>query len=222
MGSRSTRVLLTVVLAMAASAAVWAASAGAGTPTQIGATGTGADCSTGNWVQESVAMAPSYTVPSAGVITSWSHRAQGSAPGKGGLQVWRSAGGTSYTLIGGSDVKTFSAGALNTFAINLPVSAGDDQWSQSRKLPALEQMGRRKDGSLRLKPPVPGSCQSSPTPNTQRSKEDCNDDRDAGAETPTHSHEGNGVLTEKPDHGHDQHDQQATSAEQEAKGSAEA
>lgn len=111
--------------------AVVAASAGpanAGTPIQIGELAQadpGVTCTDFSAVQASVGGPPSYTVPSNGVITGWSHRGDDTTPGTGRLEIWRPAGGTSYTLVGRSVFRAFIAGEVNTFATSIPVSAGD-------------------------------------------------------------------------------------------------
>ena len=58
------------------------------------------------------------------MITEWSHRGLTAYPGSGGLQIWRPAGGSSYTLVGKSAIESFSAG-VNSFSADLPVKAGD-------------------------------------------------------------------------------------------------
>ncbi len=65
-------------------------------------------------------------MPADGTITSWSHQANDSAtPGTGRLQVWRPAGGTSYSLVGRSGLRVFLTDVLSTFATKIPVKAGD-------------------------------------------------------------------------------------------------
>ena len=81
-------------------------------------------CTVGNIPQIATGAAPSYTVSSDGVITEWSHNGRAVDPGSGGLQVWRSAGGSNYTLVGKSTIKAFVPGK-NSFPINLAVKAGD-------------------------------------------------------------------------------------------------
>ena len=100
----------------------------AGTPIQLGQLSQGDPGTCGivtNLVQAAVAGPPSYTVPSDGVITSWSHRGNDIAPGTGRLQLWRPAGGTNYTLVGRSEIEAFGAGVVDTFATDIPVSTGD-------------------------------------------------------------------------------------------------
>lgn len=109
-------------------AVLWAGPAQAGTPIQLGQLSQGDPGKCGvvtNVVQAAVAGPPSYTVPSDGVITSWSHRGNDIAPGTGRLQLWQPAGGTNYTLVGRSEIEAFVAGAVDTFATDIPVSTGD-------------------------------------------------------------------------------------------------
>ena len=78
--------------------AAWAGPAQAGTPIQLGQLSQGDPGTCGivtDVVQAAVAGPPSYTVPSDGVITSWSHRGNDIAPGTGRLQLWRSIRGVS-------------------------------------------------------------------------------------------------------------------------------
>ncbi len=121
---------MAVAVAAAALAVLWAGPAKAGAATEIGAIEEGESsppaCDVSNLVQASVAAnRPSYTVPSDGVITSWSHRGADASPGSGRLQVWRPAGGTDYTLVGRSNIQAFVAGEINEFATSIPVRTGD-------------------------------------------------------------------------------------------------
>lgn len=81
-----------------------------------------------NLVQSAAVAAPLYSVPAAGVITSWSHRgatlASGTA-GQGKLAVWRPAGTDSYTAVGKSAAEAFTANTVGTFKTRVPVKAGD-------------------------------------------------------------------------------------------------
>ena len=121
---------MALAVAAAALAVLWAGPAKAGTAIQIGQVSPGdpqdVSCNDRNFVQVSVMVGTtSYTVPSDGVITGWSHRGDDSGAGLGRLQVWRPAGGTNYTLVGKSEIQAFDAGVLNIFATNIPVSTGD-------------------------------------------------------------------------------------------------
>jgi hypothetical protein len=78
-------------------------------------------------VQVATGGAPSYTVPAGGgVITSWSHQANGSAIQSAKLKMWRPAAGVlTYTMIGESSLQTTTPSALNTFPTRIAVQAGD-------------------------------------------------------------------------------------------------
>jgi hypothetical protein len=80
-----------------------------------------------NTVQTLVEDGQPYTVPQGGgVITAWQHRASTVDVGSGRLQVWRgSALGTTFTLVGRSEIEAFSAGLVNSFATRIPVDGGD-------------------------------------------------------------------------------------------------
>ena len=77
-----------------------------------------------NQVQASTAGGPSYEMPADGTIARWSHTGAPDDAGSGRLQVWRRAGGTSFRLVGRSELRTFSPGA-NSFPTSIPVRAGD-------------------------------------------------------------------------------------------------
>jgi hypothetical protein len=114
----------TTALAIASMILV-AAPAGAATPLgQIAPTPTNCAGDT-NHVQLTVNSGTTYEVPSPGVITSWSYRARSSPASSGRLQVWRPAGASSFTLVGRSDLITFTPGVLNEFPIAIPVNVGD-------------------------------------------------------------------------------------------------
>jgi hypothetical protein len=67
----------------------------------------------------------SYTVPSDGVITSWSFEAAAGVTPPMKLKVVRPAGGDDFTTIGDSELQTPLPGILNTWPTRIPVSAGD-------------------------------------------------------------------------------------------------
>lgn len=85
-----------------------------------------AGCSTST-VQIGVGAGVSYEVPApGGVITAWAH--QGDPDGNAGigrLQIWRPAGGDSFTLVGRSELQAFAPTVRNDFAVQIPVLAGD-------------------------------------------------------------------------------------------------
>lgn len=74
-------------------------------------------------VQASVEGGASYTVPTAGVLTSWSTN-EGPGGGPLGLKVFRPVGG-SYLVVGQDGPRSLTRNALNTFPVNIPVQAGD-------------------------------------------------------------------------------------------------
>jgi hypothetical protein len=76
-------------------------------------------------IQTGAASGASYTIPSPGVITSWTFQ-EGSAivPGLK-LKVGRSAGGTSYTIIGESVAGPQTSFAPNTYPARISVKAND-------------------------------------------------------------------------------------------------
>jgi hypothetical protein len=80
-----------------------------------------------NGVQRAAVGGLNYQVPvPGGVITSWSHRGITPAPaGSGRLQIWDSTGGNDFTLIGRSELETFTAGLVTSFLTRIPVDPGD-------------------------------------------------------------------------------------------------
>lgn len=108
-----------IVAPGSASGAVTVGALPAGTPQDPG-------CST-SLVQIGAAPGFSFTVPPpGGVITEWAHLGDpdGNA-GIGRLQIWRPAGGAAFTLVGRSELQAFAPDVRNTFAIRVPVQAGD-------------------------------------------------------------------------------------------------
>ena len=79
------------------------------------------DCT---YVPFSGAAAPELQVPFDGTVTSFSVNA-GSTGGKVQLRVLRPAGGGQFTGAGTSPAETLTATGVNTFAVSLPVRAGD-------------------------------------------------------------------------------------------------
>jgi IPT/TIG domain/PASTA domain len=75
--------------------------------------------------QASAAPGVSYTVPSAGLITSWSTNA-GPEPGQLlSFKILRPLGSEHFTVVGHDGPRPLSFGALNTFKTGIPVQAGD-------------------------------------------------------------------------------------------------
>jgi hypothetical protein len=75
-------------------------------------------------LQTSVASGTSYVVPTAGVITSWSTNPGGTG-GRLGLKVFRPVGGVTYQVVAHDGPLVLTPLVLNTFAVNIPVQAGD-------------------------------------------------------------------------------------------------
>lgn len=76
--------------------------------------------------QDSVAgSSPSYTVPSAGVITSWSVMANATPGSIVQLKVGPEGPDDTYTIAGSSVPKALTTSVLNTFPARISVSAGD-------------------------------------------------------------------------------------------------
>jgi hypothetical protein len=67
----------------------------------------------------------SYTVPSDGVITSWSFEAAAESTPPLKLKVVRHAGGNDFTTIGDSQLETPTPATLNTWTTRIAVRAGD-------------------------------------------------------------------------------------------------
>ncbi len=117
-----------VLLCLGAVVGSWSlAPTSAGAATQLGQLAPSPTNCPGDtdYVQVSANSGTPYEVPSAGVITSWSHQARPTPASSGRLQVWRPAGGTSFTLVGRSELMPFTAGVVNQFAIRIPVRPGD-------------------------------------------------------------------------------------------------
>ena len=79
------------------------------------------------WVQSAETGAGTYVVPAGGgVITSWSHKSNTQSGRELALRIWRpTATPTVYTLIGGGGFQILAPSTVNTFAVRLPVLAGD-------------------------------------------------------------------------------------------------
>jgi hypothetical protein len=118
-GPRAAAVL--VVALVVGSLTASPASAG----TTIGSTFTPGGCNGGiTLVQTSSPPGTSYTIGSAGVITSWRFQAA-TNPVQLEFKVFRPAGGTSYSVVGSSEAAAPPANALSTYPIRIPVQAGD-------------------------------------------------------------------------------------------------
>jgi len=117
----------TLLGAVGAVALTLASSAQAATVTvgQLSAPNTFPCIGTVTYLQTGVASGASYTVPQAGVLTSWSFQAGATTVTGLKLKVGRSAGGGSYTITGEATAGAQTANSVNTFMTNIPVQAGD-------------------------------------------------------------------------------------------------
>jgi hypothetical protein len=78
----------------------------------------------GDWIlgQDATSPAGAYEVPAAGVITSWSHKANAATARELGLTVFRrTAVATDFTVVGGSGIKVRAPSTTNTFAVRIGV-----------------------------------------------------------------------------------------------------
>jgi hypothetical protein len=75
-------------------------------------------------LQLTVASGPSYVIPSAGVITSWSTFAHGGLNQTMTLKVFRKVGPFSYVVVA-QDARALIPNVLNTSTVEIPVQAGD-------------------------------------------------------------------------------------------------
>jgi hypothetical protein len=82
------------------------------------------NCTDITWLQTG-SPGGQYTVPSGGVITSWTFHAPSSPP-QVKFKVARAAGGGSYTIIGESELKSPPAGIATTYTdVRISVASGD-------------------------------------------------------------------------------------------------
>lgn len=69
--------------------------------------------------------AAAYTVPTAGVITSWSTNASEGAGQLLNFKVYRALGGGKYHVVGHDGPRALTPSVVNTFQTSIPVQAGD-------------------------------------------------------------------------------------------------
>ncbi len=119
-------VRLASLLATAAALALCASASSAGAAVTIGSTFTPTDLfgGPGTLIQSS-SQANSYTVPTNGVITSWSFEAAADFFPPLKLKVVRPAGGDDFTTVGESQLETPHASSLNAWPTRISVRAGD-------------------------------------------------------------------------------------------------
>jgi hypothetical protein len=85
-----------------------------------------AGCGPYTYLQAGVGSGNSYTVPAAGVITSWSYEdAAHSIVSRLRLKVGRSAGSGMDTIVGSATAGAQKANSVNTYSAHIPVKAGD-------------------------------------------------------------------------------------------------
>ena len=115
-------VLTAAGLALAAQNAASAGAAVTVGQTGIPNAGCGGD---DNIVQASTDPASTHTLPSDGVVTSWSFRSGGAGqPAK--MIVWRpTAMANQFVVVGKTDSQTFGGTVVETFMTRIPVQAGD-------------------------------------------------------------------------------------------------
>lgn len=117
------RGLLPVMTAIAATVA--AAPPAAGAATTVGKTFTPDESCLVN-TTFLMSGVPGFTVPSDGVITSWSFQAPATfVPSAIKLKMARPAGGNDFTIVGESDPESPAVSQLNSFPTRIPVLAGD-------------------------------------------------------------------------------------------------
>jgi hypothetical protein len=114
---------------IAAGTIAFLAPAGAGAATTVGSTFTpsGFDCQDNLFQLQTTSPSSTYVVPSAGVLTSWSHEASATnAPTNLKLEVGRTTAPNTFLTVGNSVAKVPTAGTTNTYTdISIPVQAGD-------------------------------------------------------------------------------------------------
>lgn len=79
----------------------------------------------GELIQTAVAAGNAYTVPTAGVITSWSTNAATGTGQMFKMKLFRLVSGTTYAIVAHDGPRPLASGAFNEFAVNIPVQAGD-------------------------------------------------------------------------------------------------
>ena len=73
---------------------------------------------------QATSVSPSYVVPQAGTLTSWSF-AGGDSGTAEALVVLRPTGSNNYRVVGSAPAQTVAANKTGTFLVNLPVQSGD-------------------------------------------------------------------------------------------------
>jgi len=117
---------LAVSLLAVGTGASGATSVRVGAQVVVGQTGSSAPCGPAGstWVQYATAAAPTYVVPGAGVITSFSHNANAVAGSVRAVVVGPSAAPNDRLVLGYSPLVAVTPSTLNTFPARIPVPAG--------------------------------------------------------------------------------------------------
>lgn len=118
----STRRVVGLVTVLAAFGVV-VGTAFAGTVT-VGQAGANTGCSGDQLLVQTASVGPSYVIPSAGTVTTWSF-AGGAAGSLEALVILRRTGSHTYVVVGSSPQQSVAAGTTGTFAANIKVQAGD-------------------------------------------------------------------------------------------------
>jgi hypothetical protein len=93
--------------------------------TTVGSTFSPGGCNGGiTLVQTTSPPGTSYTISSAGVITSWRFQAA-TNPVQLKFKVFRPAGGNAYSVVGSSEAAAPAANVLSTYPVRIAVKAGD-------------------------------------------------------------------------------------------------
>ena len=100
------------------------AAAGSAQAVVLGQAGADLSCAYNMLLVQNPGLGPSYVVPGAGTITSWSI-AGGSGGATEALVILRSTGGSNYTVVGAVPAQTVAPNVTATFPVSFAVQAGD-------------------------------------------------------------------------------------------------
>ena len=120
---QSTGVVIAVAMGLALPA-------GAGAATEVGQLQPASELSQcegdAHFLQLATTAGASFVIPAGGgVISGWRHRGRAGASGSARLQVWRPAGGSTFTLVGRSDLEQIAPAVVNQFPTRIPVTGGE-------------------------------------------------------------------------------------------------
>ena len=117
---------LSLAAAVTALALIGASASSAGAAVKIGDTFTpDTDLGLAGVIIQSGSPGDTYTVPSDGVVTSWSFEAAAGMTPPIKLKVVRHAGGDDFTTVGDSQLESPMPGVLNAWPTRIAVKAGD-------------------------------------------------------------------------------------------------